>query len=1017
MSDPLFNFSNGEIVEQQGWITDVAFDPRQELVWVASQKGYISSFYSCGLQKYTKFLATFNELRQILPIDAGILSLSANQLNLHSRMGLPKLSFQSQGLDHLCCMCASGQSNVLLGGHHNVMTKYDLHSQKVVEEVPLPNSGCVLIKETPSLTCLGSPDGDILLFDRNTMKKSNVIQAHTGTISDFDISDNMLVSCGFSSRGNELTVKRSLLVYDLRMMRSLNAIHCNIDPVQLRFMPMYHSQVLIASQSGQFQQVEVTSTLPQSNKYFEVDLGGSNCYAVDLSSTSKALAVGDSSGMVHLLAQHENTTFNSFSQPTVFPAEMTPHFPKIGIDDMSFSLAAVPLPHTAEHLLSAWPPEYCLPGDRRSLPLDPELLRNMKIVKYVGYAPNPNNMYKNTIPYDLTCLQREVKYVENEHERMIPRVYQRIDIDPSTLSSEDLWNYNRTEFSVLYSSSNSNYVCTVLQLLYYLEPVCLALKSHICSKRNCLACELGFLFYTLDVTDDKVTHANAFMQVFESLQDAELYGLITRERCPEKKQLLELPQNLLKFLLQHLHKEIVQPPTTSNIFLTFGSKVQNRSVCGQCGTHKTNNTINLTYTLEYPRQLETSINFLQVLKSTMQNESMRPRWCNACADYKTCTENMMLESLPYILHINCGMQSQEDILFWQKQCTLSSKDKEEKRCKFGGGCNKTDCELEHSSDPSASWLPLNFYVSAGSDGTLLFEEGVPPETGGVFEYELCAVIAHIDSHQASGLMLHSLVSKSYHNRREHKSNVDHCWYLFNGCSATNTAQKESVSFGQTWKSPCVLMYKQVKLPKELFNVTLPSPLDLFSPPMINNKGILPLSQHEIPSVGELVGVGVEVRSPVNVPCLVRIVLVRGQGSNEGVPFSEDVCASSLTSEMPALTPVKVLYFKLKYLIDRGVILVGHNVVKSLKFLNIQIPSSLHIDVAQLYNDGSGLSPPLTFIATQILGAENIAGQGVANEASQCLQLYEKYLDLKRTGRGKLDQAIKSLHEAARGETQ
>ena len=31
------------------------------------------------------------------------------------------------------------------------------------------------------------------------------------------------------------------------------------------------------------------------------------------------------------------------------------------------------------------------------------------------------------------------------------------------------------------------------------------------------------------------------------------------------------------------------------------------------------------------------------------------------------------------------------------------------------------------------------------------------------------------------------------------------------------------------------MYKQVKLPKDLFNVTLPSPLDLFSPPIINNK--------------------------------------------------------------------------------------------------------------------------------------------------------------------------------------
>ena len=38
----------------------------------------------------------------------------------------------------------------------------------------------------------------------------------------------------------------------------------------------------------------------------------------------------------------------------------------------------------------------------------------------------------------------------------------------------------------------------------------------------------------------------------------------------------------------------------------------------------------------------------------MQSEVQRPRWCNACADYKTCTENMVLESLPYILHINCG---------------------------------------------------------------------------------------------------------------------------------------------------------------------------------------------------------------------------------------------------------------------------------------------------------------------------------------------------------------------------
>ena len=89
----------------------------------------------------------------------------------------------------------------------------------------------------------GCPDGDIALYDKNTYKKASNIPAHSGTISDFDICDNLLVSCGFASRGNDMSVKRSLLVYDLRMMRSLNAVHCSIDPVQLRFMPMYHSQV------------------------------------------------------------------------------------------------------------------------------------------------------------------------------------------------------------------------------------------------------------------------------------------------------------------------------------------------------------------------------------------------------------------------------------------------------------------------------------------------------------------------------------------------------------------------------------------------------------------------------------------------------------------------------------------------------------------------------------------------------------------------------------------------------
>ena len=46
--------------------------------------------------------------------------------------------------------------------------------------------------------------------------------------------------------------------------------------------------------------------------------------------------------------------------------------------------------------------------------------------------------------------------------------------------------------------------------------------------------------------------------------------------------------------------------------------------------------------------------------------------------------------------------------------------------------------------------------------------------------------------------------------------------------------------------------------------------------------------------------------------------------------------------------VKLLYFKIKCLVDRGLILVGHSITKQLKYLNIHIPAQQYIDTAELY---------------------------------------------------------------------
>ena len=44
------------------------------------------------------------------------------------------------------------------------------------------------------------------------------------------------------------------------------------------------------------------------------------------------------------------------------------------------------MPHTTERLLSDWPSEFNRPGDRRPKPIDPELIRNMKMVNMSLYT-------------------------------------------------------------------------------------------------------------------------------------------------------------------------------------------------------------------------------------------------------------------------------------------------------------------------------------------------------------------------------------------------------------------------------------------------------------------------------------------------------------------------------------------------------------------------------------------------------------------------------------------------------
>ena len=160
-------------------------------------------------------------------------------------------------------MFLNQQERFFLGGFSEHIYDFDIERLRVLRQFSISDeqSDCILIKCTSSSTnmqhgasrngilCTGSSNGQIILRDPFSLKILNKLQPHSGSLSDFDVHGNYLASCGFSlTRNGNLCVDRFLMVYDLRMMRSLNPVQMIIEPCFLHYLPMCSSVVAVASQ-------------------------------------------------------------------------------------------------------------------------------------------------------------------------------------------------------------------------------------------------------------------------------------------------------------------------------------------------------------------------------------------------------------------------------------------------------------------------------------------------------------------------------------------------------------------------------------------------------------------------------------------------------------------------------------------------------------------------------------------------------------------------------------------------
>nr|XP_025139538.1 PAN2-PAN3 deadenylation complex catalytic subunit PAN2 isoform X13 [Bubalus bubalis] len=625
-----------------------------------------------------------------------------------ARGGLIIFDYLLDESEDMHSLLLTDSSTLLIGGLQNHILEIDLNTVQETQKYAVETPGVTIMRQTNRFFFCGHTSGKVSLRDLRTFKVEHEFDAFSGSLSDFDVHGNLLATCGFSSRLTGLACDRFLKVYDLRMMRAITPLQVHVDPAFLRFIPTYTSRLAIISQSGQCQFCEPTG-LANPADIFHVNPVGPLLMTFDVSASKQALAFGDSEGCVHLWTDSPEPSFNPYSRETEFALPcLVDSLPPLDWSQDLLPLSLIPVPLTTDTLLSDWPAANSAPAPRRAPPVDAEILRTMKKVGFIGYAPNPRTRLRNQIPYRLKESDSEfdsfsqvtespIGREEEPHLHMVSKKYRKVTIKYSKLGLEDFdfKHYNKTLFAGLEPHIPNAYCNCMIQVLYFLEPVRCLIQNHLCQKEFCLACELGFLFHMLDLSRGDPCQGSNFLRAFRTIPEASALGLILADsdEASGKGNLARLIQRWNRFILTQLHQDLqeLEVPQAyrgaggssfcssgdSVIGQLFSCEMENCSLC-RCGSETVRASSTLLFTLSYPEGSNSdktgkNCDFAQVLKRSICLEQNTQAWCDNCEKYQPTIQTRNIRHLPDILVINCEVNSLKEADFWRMQAEVAFK--------------------------------------------------------------------------------------------------------------------------------------------------------------------------------------------------------------------------------------------------------------------------------------------------------------------------------------------------------
>lgn len=128
-------------------------------------------------------------------------------------------------------------------------------------------------------------------------------------------------------------------------------------------------------------------------------------------------------------------------------------------------------------------------------------------------------------------------------------------------------------------------------------------------------------------------------------------------------------QGLSRFLLDQFVKQFQQTAQTDDMERVFQTTATNTIKCTSCRSESTRpsptNVNDLIYTVQSQgRNQKTPVTFSQILKSSVERETVSKGWCSRCSRYQNISNRKTIHSIPSVFVLNVAIGSAENKRLW-----------------------------------------------------------------------------------------------------------------------------------------------------------------------------------------------------------------------------------------------------------------------------------------------------------------------------------------------------------------